>query len=136
MGIMKDIEERQDIDDLLAAFYEVAIVDPLIGHHFDDLDLAAHLPVIGDFWEKALFGRPVYFSNPMIVHQKMHAVLPLKPEHFSRWIEIFVATVDRLFEGEMADNAKMRARMIADSLNQRLNPELQANALNNFQRFS
>src|SRR5438128_282832 len=100
--IMKDIENRQDIDDLLVAFYEVAMADATIGHHFDDLDLAAHLPVIGNFWEKALFGRPVYFSNPMIVHQKIHASMPLKPEHFSRWVDIFVETVDRLFAGEMA----------------------------------
>ncbi len=132
----RDIQERSDIDELMTAFYEVAMVDPLIGHHFDDLDLAAHLPVIGDFWEKALFGRPVYHSNPLIVHQQLHAKLPLEPEHFSRWVVIFVTTVDSLFAGEMAENAKLRARMIADSMNQRLNPELQATALSNFQRFS
>ncbi len=132
----KDIENRQDIDDLLVAFYELAMVDPTIGHHFDELDLVGHLPVIGNFWEKALFGRPVYHSNPLAVHKRLHEDLPLEPAHFSRWVEIFVGTVDRLFAGEMADNAKMRARMIADNMNQRLNPELQAAALGNFQRFS
>jgi len=42
-------------------------------------------------------------------------------EHFQRWLEIFEQTVDELFAGEMADAAKIRAKMIAHSLNQNLN---------------
>lgn len=130
----KDIETREDIDRLLVAFYDVALVDPFIGHHFAGLNMTTHLPVIGDFWEKALFGRPVYFSNPLLVHQQLNEKLPLKPEHFSRWVQIFVETVDHLFAGEMADNAKFRARMIADSMSQRLNPELRSGALDTYMR--
>ncbi len=130
----KDIESREDIDLLMSEFYKLAMVDDLIGHHFTDLDLEAHLPVIGNFWEKTLFARPVYFSNPMIVHEHGHEKHPMTPEHFARWVAIFVETVDRLFAGEMADAAKLRARMIADSMNQRLNPELRKHALNSFRR--
>src|SRR5215211_5321276 len=120
---MKDIETRRDLEKLLAEFYKIAPNDLEIGHHFDDLDLESHLPVIVDFWEKVLFGKPVYFGNPLVVHQKLHEKFPLKLEHFRRWVEIFGSTVDKLFGGEMAENAKFRAAMIAHSLNQRINQD-------------
>ena len=116
-----DIVDRSDIELLLCEFYKAVPGDSLIGHHFDELDLAAHLPVIADFWEKILFGSPVYFNNPLLVHQKLHEKSPLKPEHFDRWIEIFVETVDRLFEGMTAELAKERAAVIGRTLDQRLN---------------
>lgn len=116
----RDIETRADIDALLTEFYKIATHDNEIGHHFGDLDLETHLPIIADFWEKVLFDNPVYFGNPLAVHQVLHDKSPLKFEHFVRWVEIFGQTVDRLFEGEMADIAKLRAKMIGHSLNQRL----------------
>ncbi len=120
---MKDIETRGDLETLLTEFYKIATIDKEIGHHFDDLDLETHLPVIVDFWEKVLFGNPVYFGNPLFVHQILHKKSPLKLEHFQRWFEIFNRTVDALFAGETADAAKLRAKMIAHSLNQNLNSE-------------
>jgi hemoglobin len=121
----RDLETRADIDRLLIEFYKVVIHDPEIGHHFDQLDLDHHLPIIGDFWEKVLFGNPVYFNNPLTVHQKLHERFPLLPYHFLRWVEIFLQTVGELYSGEMADLAKIRARAIADSLDQRLNGGVQ-----------
>ena len=120
---MKDIETRQDLESLFAQFYKTATTDAEIGHHFADLDLAAHLPVIVDFWEKVLFGRPVYFGNPLPIHQILAEKFPLEPEHFRRWVVIFSAAVDKLFAGETAENAKLRAGMIAHSLNQRISQE-------------
>lgn len=121
---MKDIETREDVEKLLAEFYKIATKDAEIGHHFDDLDLVSHLPVIVNFWEKILFGKPIYFGNPMAIHQTLHEKFPLKPEHFHRWVEIFNATVDARFAGGQAENAKNRAAVIAKSLNQRLNQDL------------
>lgn len=128
----KDIETRDDIDLLVTEFYSAAIPDPEIGHHFKDLDLASHAPVMTDFWEKTIFGRPVYFGNPMVVHQTLDEEEPMPPQHFARWVEIFVATVDRLFAGEVAENTKLRGRMIADSLNQRLNEGSRIKGPSNF----
>lgn len=118
---MKDIETREDLEHLLSDFYNVATIDKEIGHHFADLDLELHLPVIADFWEKVLFGKPVYFNNPMAVHKLLHKISPLKPEHFRRWLKIFGETIDKNFAGETAENAKLRAKVIAHSLNQNLN---------------
>lgn len=118
----KDIENRADLELLLDEFYKIVPFDSEIGHHFEGLDLEAHLPVIVDFWEKVLFGHPVYFGNPLYVHQKLHEKSPLKLEHFRRWVDIFSRTVDAHFEGRQAENAKLRAKMIAHSLDQRINP--------------
>ena len=118
---MKDIETRQDLELLLSEFYEIAIADTIIGHHFNDLDLESHMPVIVNFWEKVLLGKPVYYGNPMAVHKVLHDKSNLKLEHFQRWVEIFSAKVDEHFEGEIADSAKLRAKMVAHSFNQRLN---------------
>jgi hemoglobin len=120
---VKDIESRADVEHLLSEFYTVALVDPMIGHHFAELDLESHLPVIVDFWEKVLFGKHIYFGNPLFVHKILHEKSPLTLEHFKRWVEIFSETVDANFSGDMAENAKLRAKMIAHSLNQRLNEE-------------
>lgn len=117
----RDIKTREDLENLLSEFYKIATIDAEIGHHFADLDLAAHLPIIVNFWEKVLFGNPVYFGNPLAVHQTLHEKSPLKLEHFQRWFEIFSRTIDEMFAGETAENAKLRAKMIAHSLNKNLN---------------
>ncbi len=118
---MQDIETRADLDRLMQAFYSEAMKDEEIGHHFDDLDLESHLPIIGDFWEKILFGHPVYFNNPLAVHLKLDQKFPLMPEHFVRWVTIFTEKVDGLFTGEIAEMAKFRAAMIAQNMGRRLN---------------
>jgi hemoglobin len=118
---MKDIENREDLELLLGEFYKTATRDEQIGHHFNDLDLASHLPVIVDFWEKMLFGKAVYFGNPLAVHKVLHERSPLELEHFQRWVKIFSEKVDENFVGETAENAKLRANMIGHALNQKLN---------------
>ena len=117
----RDIKTREDLEYLLSEFYVLAVRDEKIGHHFADLDLETHLPIIVNFWEKVLFGKQFYFGNPLAVHQKVNEKSPLKLKHFQRWIEIFSQTIDKLFAGKTAEDAKLRARMIAHSLNQRIN---------------
>jgi hemoglobin len=118
-----DIKARRDLEILLGEFYKAATKDAEIGHHFAELNLAAHLPVIVDFWEKILFGKPIYFGNPLLIHQKLNEKSPLTLAHFQKWFQIFSQTIDENFAGERAENAKLRAKMIAHSLNQRINSE-------------
>jgi hemoglobin len=122
---MRDIQDRADIELLISEFYKLITVDADIGHHFDGLDLVTHLPIITDFWEKSLFGRPVYFNNPFEIHKKLHERSPLTSEHIVRWVELFVMTMDRLFAGELAELAKSRAAAIGDAFDQRLNGGIQ-----------
>jgi len=120
--IKKDIENRADIDELMRRFYAQAMADDRIGYLFTDvakLDLAHHLPVIGDFWETLLFGAGSYQKhgrNPLQVHAALHQKSPLLFEHFQRWLEILNECVDETFAGERADFLKLRAGMIANRM--------------------
>lgn len=55
---MKDIEEREDLERLLWKFYETAMADEEIGHHFKDLNLDKHIPVITDFGKRSCSDGP------------------------------------------------------------------------------
>jgi hemoglobin len=119
----RDLATRADIDRLLRAFYAKALVDAEIGYFFTDvarLDLEAHLPRIGDFWEQVLLQRPVYLGNPMAVHVHLHGASPLAASHFDRWLFLWAEAVDASFAGKVAEQAKQRAAIIAESMKARL----------------
>lgn len=103
-------------------FYSTAMSDEVIGYIFTDvvkLDLDHHLPIIGDFWDTLLFQSGRYSRhgrNPLIVHSELNQKTPLRPAHFSRWLEIFRETVDRIFDGQRAEFLKFRAEMMADRM--------------------
>ena len=118
-----DITTRADIDRLLRAFYNRALVDAEIGYFFTDvahLDLEAHLPRIGNFWEQVLLHRPVYTGNPMAVHFHLHSASPIAATHFRRWLVLWAETVDGSFAGPVAEEAKRRAAIIAETMKARL----------------
>jgi hemoglobin len=72
-----------------------------------------HLPLMYSFWENTLFYTGTYSGNPMIIHQRIHQIAHLTVQHFDRWVTLFTAMVDDLYEGEKADLAKQRALSIA-----------------------
>lgn len=110
---MSDISTSADIKRLVDAFYGELVIDPLIGKFFAGLDLEHHLPRIRAFWEMILLGQPGYTTNVTDVHLKLHQRIPMERAHFDHWLELFRATVDRLFAGPNAEEAKMRALSIA-----------------------
>jgi hemoglobin len=56
-----------------------------------------------------------YHGNPIQKHVELHQKVALRTEHFDRWVSLFQVTVDELFEGEIAENAKFRAFSIAET---------------------
>jgi hemoglobin len=48
-----------------------------------------------------------------------HAPLPVQKEHFERWLSLFCQTVDSLFSGPKATEAKSIALSIADTFQTR-----------------
>lgn len=111
-----DIRNREDIALLVNRFYDQVKEDTVIGYLFNDVakvNWEAHLPVMYDFWESIIFQKPVYSGNPMPVHMALHGKSPLTAEHFSRWKELFLKTVNDLFEGPNAELARQRAVSIA-----------------------
>lgn len=112
----KDIENRADIELLVRSFYDKVKADDTIGYIFNDIakvNWEKHFPVMFDFWENVLFYTGGYEGNPMIIHQNINRVVPLTSTHFTRWNELFMQTVDELFEGNNAMLAKQRALSIA-----------------------
>jgi len=118
-----DIRDRADVERLVRAFYAKALDDTMIGYLFTDvarLDLEAHVPRITDFWESVLLGAGSYNGGAFAVHQQLDARSPLRGGHFERWITLWTQTVDELFAGTTAEQAKAHARRVARAFNRRL----------------
>ncbi len=120
---MADIETRADCERLVRAFYERALVDPVIGFLFTDvakLDLEEHVPRITDFWQTVLLGGLAYRGGVFGPHARLHEKAGLRPGHFSRWLALWSETVDSRFEGERAELAKAHAVRTANAFVSRL----------------
>ena len=118
-----DIRDRDDIANLIEAFYTRAFADRMLGPIFTDIaqmDLEAHMPIMCDFWETVLFQAGTYGRNAFNVHLDLHQQEPLTPMHFQRWLDIWEGTVDDLFAGPKATQAKVQAARIAGSISRRL----------------
>lgn len=112
----RDVETRQDLETVLAAFYKTVFADDLIAHFFTEvvpLNLETHLPVITDFWEAVVLGTHSYRKNVMAVHQEIHQKEAIEKKHLDRWISLFTQTVDAHFDGPNATLMKQRAVSIA-----------------------
>lgn len=111
-----DIATRDDIVALVDGFYTRVRTDDLLGPIFDDIahvDWAAHLPKMYDFWDSVLFGRAQFKGNPLAVHRALASRAPMTDAAFGRWVVLFHTTVDELFSGSVAAEAKQRAVRIA-----------------------
>ena len=111
-----DIENRGDIEKLINSFYDKVKRDEVIGFIFNDIakvNWEKHLPVMYGFWENIIFFKNTYNGNPMLVHIHLNELIKLREEYFERWLELFTATADELFEGKKAALAKEKAISIA-----------------------
>jgi hemoglobin len=114
----KDLNTRADIFLLVSKFYEKVRVDKILGPFFNQSinDWEAHLEHLTTFWETSLFmTRKLdhkYIGNPLEVHVKVDKQFNYTIEnlHFGIWLNLWYQTIDELFEGEYAENAKRRAR--------------------------
>lgn len=121
--MMRDLQDRNDVESLVDQFYRRAFADPLIGPIFTDIaemDLEHHLPIMCDFWETVLFRAGKYKRNAFRHHVALNDAFPLTQEHFDRWLRIWVANVDEEYAGEKAELAKTQARRIAMSIHRRI----------------
>jgi hemoglobin len=123
---LQDIATEQDIKLLVDSFYDRVNQDGVLGpifNHVAQVNWEHHLPTMYSFWTQMLFRKPVYKGAPW----PKHMVLPLTKQHFERWISLFSKTVDALFAGPKANEAKSAALSIADTFQTRfgiVNPYL------------
>jgi hemoglobin len=112
--IKKKIENREDVSLLVRTFYSKVRKDDLLGPIFNDIikDWETHLELLTDFWETNLFYAKKYFGNPLHTHIEVDRKRDntINELHFGTWINLWVQTLDELFEGEVASIAKNRAR--------------------------
>ncbi len=119
----RDLTTRADLHALLTRFYGQALVDDVLAEPFTDVrekGLEAHLPVMCDFWETMLFNAGSYTGSAMRVHLHVQESHPMTDQHFIRWLMLWDATVDAMFSGPVADQAKAQAGRIAWAMSRRL----------------
>ena len=108
-----DILTKEDIKRLVDTFYSKVRQDELLAPIFSKQiqdRWPEHLGKMYTFWQTVLLGDRTYFGSPF----PPHAHLPIDHSHFARWIELFTSTVDTLFEGEKANEAKLRAGKMSE----------------------
>ena len=112
----RDIQDRADIRKLVTTFYERLLKDEDFKHIFLDVmrvDMLAHIDTLMDFWESTLFQAGKYKGDTIEAHLEVHHEHRLNATHFSKWLEIFNGTVNDLFEGAIATQAKQKASTLA-----------------------
>ncbi|MFL0061167.1 group III truncated hemoglobin [Tenacibaculum maritimum] len=116
---LKEIENREDVYILVSTFYDKIKKDEFIGPIFLKMisanEWSHHLEKLTDFWETNLFFVRKFKGNPVKVHQHIDIEYnySITQKHFGKWLELWCSTVDELFEGRKAIEAKERARNIA-----------------------
>ncbi len=113
MSYLADIQTLEDIKLLVDSFYAKVQKDDLIGPIFNEKignQWTAHLERMYRFWQTILLEEHTYSGSPFPPHKH----LPVEKEHFDRWMAIFTETIDNLFEGKLAEEAKLRAKNMAE----------------------
>ncbi|HPA34868.1 MAG TPA: group III truncated hemoglobin [Chitinophagales bacterium] len=119
----KDIQTYEDIIRLITRFYEISFQDERLGKIFKEispLHLESHIPVVADFWEGVLLDGTKYRGNVTEKHFDVNRLTPLTKEDFDLWYGCWEQAVNELFEGEIAEKAKFRARSIADIMHYKM----------------
>ena len=113
---MHDITNRKDIELLVDTFYGKVMINPTIGPIFSDVvrvNWGSHLPKMYSFWSSLLLNEQSFSGNPMRVHIDISKLTTMGESEFSEWLMLFHETIDELFLGDKADEAKTRASNIA-----------------------
>lgn len=116
----KEIEGREEVSLLVRTFYGRIRKEETLGPIFNNIieDWEEHLETLIDFWESNLFRVRKYYGNPMLAHVSVdkkndHTI---DSKHFGIWLNLWYQTIDDLFEGEVAEMAKFKARKMSTNL--------------------
>lgn len=115
-----DLRNREDVFLLVSSFYEKVRKNNEIGYFFNQriTNWDEHLEKLTDFWEDNLFFAGKYSGNPQKAHIAVDAdsTEKINEKHFGTWLNLWLQTIDKLFEGELAERAKHNARKMASHL--------------------
>lgn len=113
MNTKLDILSLTDIKMLVDIFYERIRANDLLGPIFNSIlndRWSSHLEKMYRFWQTVLLQEHTYTGSPFVPHAK----LPINQLHFDTWLTIWNDTINDLFEGEKAEEAKWRGDKMAE----------------------
>ena len=115
--VKSDIKSREDVFLLVDTFYKKVRANKVLGPFFNNTiqDWDMHLEHLTTFWESSLFLKTRYSGDPLSAHVKLDKSfnLSISELHFGIWLNLWFETINELFEGDYAENAKRRARKMA-----------------------
>lgn len=108
----KEINDINDIRLLVDTFYDKVRKDELLAPIFVEkiTEWQNHLDTLYRFWQTILLEQQTYQGAPF----PKHSDLPLTHQHFDRWLSLFHQTVDDLYTGPVAEEAKFHAIKISE----------------------
>ena len=115
----KEILSLEEIKLLVDTFYGWVRKDELLAPIFNNVikdNWPAHLQKMYSFWQTVLLEEHTYSGAPFAPH----AALPIGKEHFDRWLLLFHATLDELFTGPKAEEARWRSNKMAEMFQYKL----------------
>lgn len=115
-----EILNLDDVKLLVDTFYGKIRTDELLGPIFNERiqdRWPIHLEKMYTFWQTLLLEQHTYHGRPFPPHMN----LPVAHEHFEQWLALFTTTIDELFSGEKAAEAKWRAANIAKMFETKIN---------------
>ena len=113
MNNKNDITSLPDIKMLVDTFYGKIRENDLLGPIFNNIlhdRWTEHLEKMYRFWQTVLLEEHTYAGSPFVPHAK----LPIHQLHFDTWLTIWSSTVNDLFEGTKAEEAKWRGNKMAE----------------------
>ncbi len=113
METKQQILNIDDIKLLVDSFYAKVRADALLSPVFNERignRWPQHMEKMYKFWQTVLLKEHTYYGSPFTPH----AMLQVDHAHFEKWMDLFVGTIDELFVGEKAQEAKFRAEKMAE----------------------
>ena len=111
-----DHVSEDNIRRLVDAFYSKVRRDPELAPIFLRAipgDWGPHLNKMYAFWSSVMLTTGRYKDNPVMKHM---AVPNIQPALFGRWLALFNATADELFDDAVSAEFRAKAARIAESL--------------------
>jgi hemoglobin len=108
--------DRSSITTLVHEFYDDVRADAVLGPVFDSAigdRWDAHLARMVEFWSTVMLGTRDFQGNVFGTHMALQGI---EPDHFRRWLTMFFATTERLFDPAVAHEFQLVGQRIASSL--------------------
>ncbi len=117
--VKHDIQNIEDVTLMVNTFYQRIQLNNILGPIFQERisdKWPEHLEKMIRFWQTILLEEHTYNGAPFPPHARM----PIDESHFIIWVKIFTTTVDDLYAGPVADEAKKRGSLMAAIFNSKL----------------